>query len=187
VVLRVQEAIQARTTTTVANNPRRKVLPDKRTIAVFILLAAPAFGQLPEPPSLLVSVAHPPVDAATPAGTTADTNFTLGYRNGRLWQSVTSNFKTFYLTGFSEAFNLYSSNQPDFASATIGDAEKGLDRFYQEPENLMFPVITALRFFAMKLNGASQVEVEAEVKRCRTIINAGAVPTLPLKKKNAAK
>jgi hypothetical protein len=61
---------------------------------------------------------------------------------------------------------------------TFGDIEKGLNRFYQEPENLMFPVSFALHFFTMKVNGASQVEVEAEVKRTRRNINSRKAPTL---------
>lgn len=54
-----------------------------------------------------------------------------------------------------------------FPKVPFGDITKGLDRFYQEPENLMFPICDALRIFKIKVVGATQAEVEAKIASIR--------------------
>jgi hypothetical protein len=77
----------------------------------------------------------------------------------------------FFIVGYGEAIMAvgYKHDELMFPMlpTTFGDIERGLNRFYQEPENLIFPDSFALHFFTMKVNGASQSEVEAELKRLR--------------------
>ena len=49
---------------------------------------------------------------------------------------------------------------------------KGLDRFYEEPENLAFPVSYALQIFTIKVSGASQAEVETRIAQFRREMKA---------------
>ena len=48
--------------------------------------------------------------------------------------------------------------------------EKGLDRFYQEPENLRFPISAALRIFAMRVEGKSQAQIDSMLSVFRTML-----------------
>jgi hypothetical protein len=44
---------------------------------------------------------------------------------------------------------------------------RGIDRFYQEPENLRLPFMAAVKIFAMKVTGAKATEIEAFMDRVR--------------------
>ena len=50
-----------------------------------------------------------------------------------------------------------------FPDVPFGDIVKGVDRFYQEPENLTFPVNYALEIFTLKVNGSTQAEIEKKI------------------------
>jgi hypothetical protein len=67
--------------------------------------------------------------------------------NGRFWHTLSSTSKLYFLYGFDEAMGLAKpyDDKLYFANVSYGDIVKGLDRFYQEPENLMFPISYALR------------------------------------------
>ena len=69
--------------------------------------------------------------------------------------------------GMGLAFAKPSDEKVYFPRAPYGDIVKGLDSFYQEPENLIFPINNGLRIFTMKVNGATQAEVAAEVAELR--------------------
>jgi hypothetical protein len=44
---------------------------------------------------------------------------------------------------------------------------KGLDRFYDEPENLILPVSRGLEIFAMRVNGATQAAIDTKLAAYR--------------------
>jgi hypothetical protein len=129
----------------------------------------------------VVAVAPVLGHAATSEGATTDNQYKTNDRdNGRFWELMDDAKRASYINGFEAAFSLqggYKPKQTQFptGSGTFGDIRKGLDRFYQDPENLSFPIFYALHIFAMKVNGASQAEVEAEVRRLRAVVNTPVV------------
>src|SRR5271157_2373295 len=88
-----------------------------------------------------------------------DVERTNGGANGRFWANLSSTSKLFFIVGFDEGIGIAApfSEQKYFAKGTpYGDVVKGLDRFYQEPENLMIPISDSLVIFQLKVNGATQ-------------------------------
>ena len=71
-----------------------------------------------------------------------------------------------------------------FPGVPYGDVLKGVDRFYEEPENLTFPVLYALEVFALKVNGATQSEIEKNLAERRQRIKE---MELAIKKKGEGK
>jgi hypothetical protein len=66
----------------------------------------------------------------------------------------------------------------------FGEIIKGIDRFYQEPENLRVVLFSATKVFAMKVEGATATEIEAAMDRARNYANnpqpkAPPIPPLP--------
>jgi hypothetical protein len=53
------------------------------------------------------------------------------------------------------------------AVAHTSGLRRGLDRFYQEPENLMIPISDSLVIFQLKVNGATQAEIETKMTEIR--------------------
>jgi len=107
-----------------------------------------------------------------------DAYFTRGLvdaLNGRYWMSIGKNNRIDYLVGFGEAVGWYSAmgatdqvlhdknadNWP--TGATAGDIEKGVTKFYEEPENLSIPIINAIKIFAMKLHSRPQPAIDSEI------------------------
>src|SRR5258706_12035275 len=117
--------------------PRRKILTVNRwttTVFAFLLLAvAPVLGKTATPPLSTIDGAD---------------KKTVGYVNGRYWQTLDPMEKVVFIEGYGEAINAAGSKREElmfpWLPTTFGDIEKGLNRFYQEPENLMFPVSFAL-------------------------------------------
>lgn len=87
-----------------------------------------------------------------------DNQTTGGRWNGRLWTFMEHSERLGFALGYCDA----SSACP--SQTTNGELVKGIDRFYQEPENLRLPIATALRVFTMKVAGAKASEIE-EVMR----------------------
>lgn len=96
---------------------------------------------------------------------------TMGLSNGRFWELLTEMEKTCYLVGYLDHEKPFNHQQaPD---GPIGDKEsdwwpwhldikeisKGLDNFYAQPENLIFPTRFALRILAMKVAGKPEPEI----------------------------
>jgi hypothetical protein len=95
-----------------------------------------------------------------------------GALNGRYWTSLTDNMQTFFLVGYLDAHFAYA---PPFLNnslpaTVIGDIQKGLDRFYQDPENLRFPISAALRIFAMRVEGKSQPQIDSMLSVFQTML-----------------
>lgn len=122
------------------------ILSMKKLILALVLLSIPAYSQ----------------------GT--DTDRTNGGVNGRFWMSLSETSRLFFLMGFDEAMGLanpFGEKEYFSKDAPYGDVVKGLTRFYEEPENLRFPVSDALQIFQMKVNGATQSEIEARLIQMR--------------------
>jgi hypothetical protein len=103
-----------------------------------------------------------------------DIKRTDGGLNGRFWDTLSSTSKLFFIMGFDDAIGTVypNSERVYFSKVPYSDIVKGVDRFYQEPENLMFPVSDALQIFTIKANGATQAEVEAKMAEFRREIKA---------------
>jgi hypothetical protein len=99
----------------------------------------------------------------------SDIQRTNGGVNGRLWQSLSSTSKLYLLVGFDEAMGLAQPYREKiyFPKVPYGDVVKGIDRFYEAPENLTFPVSDALQIFTLKVNGATQSEIEVRLREFR--------------------
>jgi hypothetical protein len=84
--------------------------------------------------------------------------------NGRFWMILKPNDKLVFVLGYCEAAaGAYACpTQSEFVEIV-----KGVDRFYQEPENLRIPFVTAERVFAMKVAGATTTEIEAIMNLAR--------------------
>jgi hypothetical protein len=96
---------------------------------------------------------------------------TVGQLNGRFWQGMPPGpIKTAFIVGFGEGIGFARPQAKDFPSVPYGDIVKGLDRFYQEPENLIFPIGYALEVFTMKVEGATQSDIEKKLMEYRTFI-----------------
>jgi hypothetical protein len=96
----------------------------------------------------------------------SDVERTNGAANGRFWANLSSTSKLYFILGFEEAMGLASPDSEALylaKSPIYGDVVKGLDRFYQEPENLMIPISDGLIIFQIKANGATQAEVETKM------------------------
>lgn len=102
----------------------------------------------------------------------ASVDKTSGAVNGRYWTSLDEAFKAFFLAGYLQGTFANASIQLNdgLPATVIGDMEKGLDRFYAEPENLRFPVSAALWIFAMKVEGKPQTEIDRTMARFRSAI-----------------
>jgi hypothetical protein len=89
---------------------------------------------------------------------------TNGQLNGRFWTTLTNNEKLFFVLGYCEL------RPPPWecpSKTEFGDIVKGIDRFYQEPENLRLPVIFAADIFKLKVAGAKTSEIEAVMEEAR--------------------
>jgi hypothetical protein len=105
--------------------------------------------------------------------------FTSGMSNGRLWLSLDSDAKTVYLTGIKDI--LIATKPPDEAEYlpgryTVAEIAKGVDKFYDSPENTLIPVVFGLRVCVMKFNGASQALIDAVLSGMRKQLAEAAQP-----------
>jgi hypothetical protein len=105
--------------------------------------------------------------------------FTAGMSNGRLWLSLDSDAKTAYLTGIKDI--LLATRPPDETEYlpgryTVAEFAKGLDQFYDSPENTLIPVVLGLRVCVMRFSGASQALIDAAVSGLRRQLAGSAQP-----------
>jgi len=121
--------------------------------------------------------------------TWSELNTTLGKANGRYWQSLSTTSKLDFLVGFGEGYSAAAPSgipwdlrqmvgEAKVAAATkaleasrslkwyfpeklsYGEVVKGVDRFYEDPENIRLPITDALEIFTRKVNGATQAELD---------------------------
>ncbi len=89
---------------------------------------------------------------------------TRGNLNGRFWSRMDDTLKLAFLLGFCEAATgtFACPKQLEF-----GEITQGIDRFYQEPENLRLPILAAMRVLAMKVEGARATEIDGVMNAAR--------------------
>jgi hypothetical protein len=73
------------------------------------------------------------------------------------------NWKTAFLFGYCEA----AVTLPCPPQLQFDEIIKGIDKFYQEPENLRFPFVLALRVLVLKVTGAKATEIDAAMAAAR--------------------
>lgn len=89
-----------------------------------------------------------------------------GSLNGRFWTHLNQHEKLTFVLGYCEGAPICPP-QPTFS-----DIVKGIDRFYQEPENLRLTFASALRIFSLKVAGAKMSEIEAAMSLARQFADA---------------
>jgi hypothetical protein len=100
---------------------------------------------------------------------------TFGGLNGRFWERLKPSDRLWFIIGVHEGLNITGISEAAtmrlyFPDIPYGDILKGVDRFYAEPENLRFPVVYALKIFALKVNGATQSEIDKDLAEHRQAI-----------------
>jgi hypothetical protein len=105
--------------------------------------------------------------------------FTAGMSNGRLWLSLDSNAKIVYLTGIKDI--LIATKPLDEAEYlpgrySVAEIAKGVDQFYDSPENKLIPIVFGLRVCVMRFNGASQALIDAVLSGMRKQLAEAAQP-----------
>jgi hypothetical protein len=93
-----------------------------------------------------------------------DEHRTGGLLNGRFWKILKPSDKLIFVVGYCEA------SVGPYACPTqseFGEIVDGVERFYQDPENLSIPFVTAERVFAMKVAGATTAEIETIMNLAR--------------------
>lgn len=118
----------------------------------------------------LPSPGAPPSKAAPPPSPL----LTWGFLNGRGWQAIAPGAKFIYVFGVSEgllaeARSSRANYLPD--NLVLAEIQQGVDRFYIEPENILIPIIQALKIVTMKAAGASQSDIDAMLSLQRKYAN----------------
>jgi hypothetical protein len=83
---------------------------------------------------------------------------TGGLVNGHFWtpdDSLKKGLQLGYLMGLSEGTRNTSLGYSMFGDSTFKEIVDGVDDFYSDPANVLIPVRDAMRYFQLKLNGAS--------------------------------
>jgi hypothetical protein len=106
--------------------------------------------------------AQPTPQAAPAPRQTGPDGMTLGFVNGRLWNGSSADMKLSYVIGIAEAISLTGGDMTRFLAKNLSAAEdsKAVDKFYEDPSNLLVPVSFALQITAMKANGGTPEAVE---------------------------
>ena len=123
---------------------------------------------------------------------TSENEQTLGGLNGRFRERLKPSDRLLFILGLHEGLNIPGSSEQAnmrsyFPDVPYGDILKGVDRFYEEPENLLFPVVYALKIFALKVNGATQAEIDKELAEDRQAMQAMKDVERAIKKKQEDK
>jgi hypothetical protein len=105
--------------------------------------------------------------------------FTAGMSYGRLWLSLDSDARIAYLTAIKDI--LIATKPQDEAEYlpgryTVAEIAKGVDQFYDSPENTFIPVVFGLRVCVMKFDGASQAVIDAVLSGMRKQLAEAAQP-----------
>lgn len=80
-----------------------------------------------------------------------------GIANGRIWSALPPDRRNWWILGQIDAARTIldpkEASKYDPHTLSIPETVAGVDRFYQEPENLPIPIMYALFFVTMKANG----------------------------------
>ena len=123
---------------------------------------------------------------AQPSSFTTDGTF-----NGHMWQLLSSSQKASHLTGIQEGIKLCLNQTREdlhipaelmremkesglfdrrrllFSSQGITGIEAGIDQFYQDPANLVIPIMDAYQHVTLELNYASAKELANNLSNLR--------------------
>jgi hypothetical protein len=111
--------------------------------------------------------------------------------NGHFWQTLPHDSKVGYLYGYLEgysngfaesavatgvplekaldAFKKSSDEITTTAKLTYSDLAKGIDKVYEDPANVVLPIVNALRVFMLRAKGATPEAVERELAMYRRL------------------
>jgi len=111
---------------------------------------------------------------------------TFGEMNGRAWRGFSLDIKTAYLEGVNAALGeavVRTLETPCEAQGkgvfdahraigfTRGETIEGIDRFYDQPENLLITIIDALEIVSAKARGVPHDVIEAKISARRRAAN----------------
>jgi hypothetical protein len=93
---------------------------------------------------------------------------TKGLLNGRFWNDF-GNYqaKLFFVLGYCEGATGAASFLRCPKQLEFGEIVKGIDKFYQEPENLRLPFIVSIQILRMKVEGAKATEIDAAISKAK--------------------
>jgi hypothetical protein len=103
---------------------------------------------------------------------------TLGFLNGRYWNSSETAVKVEFLVAYGEAFKLWASLNPKDdqmkpwfpVTTSFGLIMDSLNHFFEKLENLTIPVTEAIRLCNLKILGATDDQFNAAVAQTREAI-----------------
>jgi hypothetical protein len=76
------------------------------------------------------------------------------FLNGRTWNTMSDEVKTWYLLGFKDGLGLSQTIEKFWGSnLNVNDFKKELDKVYNEGENVEVPIWMAVRYVSVKLDG----------------------------------
>ena len=87
---------------------------------------------------------------------------TGGKLNGRWWHIMDNDQRFAYVLGYGDAAQMMT-NWPNYfpvLPTTFEDVIKGVNRIYEEPENLVLPISDAIWLFTLKAKGYSKQRVD---------------------------
>jgi hypothetical protein len=124
------------------------------------------------------------VMAAQPVQDPAQAAWTFGLANGRAWRVMPQGAKLFYLEGVRAAIvvagqrtkhtpcEAYSDRLTDAYSVEGlkgGEVAEAIDRFYDQPENLLIAAIDALEIVSARARGVPQNVIDSRISDHRRI------------------
>jgi hypothetical protein len=108
---------------------------------------------------------------------------TKGLLNGRFWNRFGdlggNGSKLFFVIGYCEGAASAPSDIRCPKQLEFGEILKGIDKFYQEPENLRLPFIVAVQILRMKVEGAKAFEIEAAISYAKEQADKPNPPAAP--------
>jgi hypothetical protein len=87
--------------------------------------------------------------------------FTGGSRNGRFWLRMAPGERIFFVTGFIEGFG--AGGKDIGVGVTMGELQKGVDAFFEDPANAGIPISSAVLIFGLKLRGSSPAWLDEQI------------------------
>ena len=113
-----------------------------------------------------------PADPLKPEDTSTD-----GPLNGQLWRLISPEAKAAFILGFSEALWVEKGEAKSkyFPLRLQADELSAyLDRFYENPENIIIPVFAALEVITLRSNGTDPQALEVRLSVYRRLAHLSA-------------
>jgi hypothetical protein len=124
--------------------------------------------EAPQPATQVIST----VDSPSLPEQAARSIFTNGLQNGIGWKGSEQMSKLNYVLGVRDALLMTGKGRIEhdryFAKGlNNGEIVTAIDRFYEEPENLLMIVINALQFISLKARGILPTDLDQFLSVCR--------------------